>query len=51
VRLHATFGKEAQSLPGIRVLLHAEDLNVHARRLGIIEWRGCAPRLDLAPES
>ena len=31
VCLHATFGEEAQRLPRVRTLLHAEYLNVHAR--------------------
>jgi hypothetical protein len=33
MRLHSTFGEETQRLPGFRVFLHAEDLNVHARGL------------------
>ena len=37
VSLDATFGEESERLPGVRILLHSEDLSVHACRTGIIE--------------
>ncbi|HEV7994390.1 MAG TPA: hypothetical protein VGP25_21390 [Gemmatimonadaceae bacterium] len=33
VRFRSTFGEEAKRFPGVRILLDAEDLNVHAREL------------------
>ena len=49
VRFHATFGKKPQRFSRLRVFLCPENLNVHARNVGIMERRGQpAPSLVLS---
>jgi hypothetical protein len=48
VGLDPTFGEETERFSRVRVLLHAEDLNVHACRPDIME-RSSAPSFDPVP--